>query len=140
MPKPILSDSLFNAEDVATAIVNEANLQITNENLGVTTVTDLVTLISGYTMTEIVSYAFNGFMFVSMHGYGSPISHGFKIGDINTNYTPIADTFFPVISVGPDSATLLQFKTNDTITVNGPDNMGSSNWYFTINGFYRYAS
>ena len=39
MPKPVLSDSLFNADDVATAILDEANLQVTNQNLGVTDIT-----------------------------------------------------------------------------------------------------
>ena len=39
MPKPVLSDSLFNADDVATAILSEANLQVANSDLGVTDIT-----------------------------------------------------------------------------------------------------
>ena len=70
MPKPILSDSLFNAEDVATAILNKANLQIANNSLAVTDITNKFDRGS----TDIspdnnnnVAYHFMGFVFLDLY-------------------------------------------------------------------------
>ena len=78
MPKPVLSDSLFNADDVATAILSEANLQVTNQDLGVTDISSAFVLSTNWnTWQGHRAYKFNGFVFIWMGTYkGSSASNG----------------------------------------------------------------
>lgn len=139
MPKPVLSDSLFNADNVATAVLAEANLSVTNQDFGVTEITDLLTPVSTINVDLEKAYSFNGFIFLYVVGNGTQPSTAGKIFDINPSYTPNDNYSFPTISYQSDSAQHIQFKTDDTVVVHHSNNLGTSNWYFAINGWYRYT-
>lgn len=137
MPKPVLSDSLFNADDVATAVLDEANLQVSNSFFAVTTVTDLFTLSSPYTIDNEVFYVFNKFAFVCMSFDSSSVSNGDIMGSINSDYLPVVDVVFPVTGYQGDTANYIKVKTNGDIQLSHPDNTGGSHFYGSINGWYR---
>jgi len=140
MPKPVLSDTSFNADDVATAILQEANLQVTNQQLGVTTVTDLLSnKISGLAISNELVYSFNGFIFISMTFDISSPSDPTTLATINSNYTPITNFFFPVVGYQGDTSNHVVFKSNNDLILSAPTNVGSSHYFGTINGFYRYT-
>jgi len=139
MPKPILSDSLFNADDVATAILNKANLAITNENLNVVDRSSRFVVQSGVTSYSIKAYSFMGFMFVNFHvNIPSPTS-GQDIYHIDdSEFYPSQDCYFPTISYGQDSAQYIEILTSGIIQVIEPDNPAGG-WNGLVNGWYRYA-
>lgn len=143
MPKPVLSDSLFNADDVATAILSEANLSIANSLLGVTDRSSLFNTQSGWTTHNLNVYSFNGFMFFMaefQHNGGLPTSHE-NIWVINdSNYYPIENSYMPTISYEGDTASTIYFKTDGDIQILYPVEGGSNtNWYGIINGWYRFT-
>jgi len=142
MPKPVLSDSLFNADDVATAVLQEANLQVTNSDLGVVDRTSLFSAQQGYGADgDNQAYSFNGFMFVSMIFYNSSgASNQDTIASIsNSDFYPVRKTYFNTISYQGDSAYRIRFETNGTAVVDDPNNLGTGIFYITLNGWYRYA-
>ena len=63
MPKPVLSDSLFNADDVATAILESANISVTNQDFAVVDRTSEFTNQSDMSVNAKKFFSFNGFMF-----------------------------------------------------------------------------
>ena len=144
MPKPVLSDSLFNADDVATAVLAEANLQVTNNDLGVVDRSSIFQYKTGFGQHfDKVAYSFNGFMFISMgiiHN-GSGITDGespFEITD--SDFYPIANHVFPTVSHQGDTANSLQIQSNGQVTIYSPVDSGNAGaWLGIINGFYRFA-
>tara|TARA_Y100001963_G_C6729534_1_gene423141 strand:- start:705 stop:1139 length:435 start_codon:yes stop_codon:yes gene_type:complete len=144
MPKPVLSDSLFNADDVATAVLSEANLQVTNSQLGVTDISSNYSFDSGWQAEAhgIIAYAFNGFVFINIncvHPGGSPTTGEGLVTNSNSDYHPIEKTTMPSIANEADSAYSVVFQTNGNIDQLSPYNPGSSNFHIVVNGFYRYA-
>lgn len=140
MPKPVLSDSLFNADDVATAVLAEANLQIANSDLGVSDISSSFTYTSGFTVNQDHAMYFNGFIFYSayiIHYNGSP-SNGAKIADItNANYRPSASYNFPAIGFQGDVGSSVEVTSSGEIKIHNPTNVSSSNYYITLNGFWN---
>ena len=140
MPKPILSDSLFNADDVATAILNKANLQIANENLQVVERTSIFS-IDGSWSADIGAYSFMGFMFVHCfcaHS-GTPANNTTILTLSDPAFYPIEDTVFPTISYQSDSASFIIARTSGVFSVIDPNNESNATYHATINGFYRYT-
>jgi hypothetical protein len=142
MPKPVLSDSLFNADDVATAVLAEANLQVTNSDLGVTDVSSNLVLQTGWQshFQSPIAYKFNGFVFVciSIYHYGGTPANGevcIQISD--SNLYPNQQFTFPTIAYEDDSANSITVTTNGAFEVNSPTNHGNNNHHVSINGFYR---
>ena len=140
MSKPVLSELEYNASDVASAILENADLSVTNEDLGVSSITTLLTPISTMNIEYLRAYSFNGFVYVSARGWGDEPDDEDKIFDINDDYTPIENTVFPTVSHAGDTATYLLFKTNDEVIVSVPENPGHTNWNFAFNGWYRYTA
>ena len=140
MSKPILSELEYNADDVASAILDKADLSVTNQDFAVTTVSSLFTASSGTTISTNLGYSFNGFMFISCRGYtDSTPSEGATIMTIDAGYTPIANTDFPTISYQGDLANFIRFNTDDDVTVHSAAEGAGSTWYFCINGSYRHT-
>lgn len=147
MPKPVLSDSLFNADNVATAILAEANLQIANSNLGVTDRTSLFTATSDTTIDSSRTggcYSFNGFMFVNLRiNYTSSFVNGdtLTLATISdSDFWPTNDFTFPTISYQGDYANLVFIRSsNGQIESEAVQNYGDSSFYSILNGFYRFA-
>jgi hypothetical protein len=144
MPKPVLSDSLFNADDVATAVLAEANLQVTNNELGVSDGSSLISFASGWQLGNSnypnQLYTFNGFGFISLycnHSGGTPSSTDLIATISNSDYFPSVRTIMPTISYQADSATMVEIHTNGDILCISPNNLGLSTFYVTINGFYK---
>ena len=142
MPKPVLSDSLFNADNVATAILNEANLQIASSDLGVVDRTSLFTPTNSYTLptlTHAGAYSFNGFMFVNfrLSRTGGAKNSCMTISD--SNFYPIEVTSMPTISHEGDRANYVEFDTSGNINISLGSDQGSSTFYVIFNGWYRFA-
>lgn len=141
MPKPVLSDSLFNADDVATALVNNYNLSVSNQDFAVADRASLFVTRSGWSWVSKQIYSFNGFMFVSGNIYkASTPSNGEVIADISdSNFYPVADTVFNTIAYQGDSANSMSFNASGEIMVSHPVNVGVAEWSAQINGFYRFS-
>ena len=145
MPKPILSDSLFNADDVATAILSEANLQVTNSQLGVTDRSSLLVYESGWSDGDSniprKLFTFNGFAFISAMCYhsGTPGNTETVITLSDTNYAPTVDYSLPTASFQGDTAQTVRIVTNGEIRIQYPVNVSDSGYTINFNGFYRYA-
>lgn len=140
MSKPILSELEYNASDVAAAILDKADLSVTNQDFAVTSVSSLFTAVSGTSINTQLAYSFNGFMFISCSGnVSSTPSEGTSIMSIDSGYTPIANTVFPTISYQGDLANFIRFNTNNDVTVHSVENVHNTNWFFCLNGFYRHT-
>jgi len=141
MPKPVLSDSLFNADDVATAILSAANLQIANNQLGVTDISSLVTLASDMNVASsaMQAYHFMGFVFISAGLYhAGDMSDGDNIATISdSNYYPNQNTVMVTSGDGPDLSNNLLVKTDGNIVISLPVNQAHANYNIRFNGFYR---
>lgn len=142
MPKPVLSDSLFNADDVATAVLAEANLQIANSNLGVTDVSSNFVRDSAWSHWNVCgAFKFNGFVFLYLSAYytGSDVNGNRTVFTINDpNLYPFEDVHFPVIAYQGDSASNIGIQSSTGgVVLGSPLNQGSSDFYMTFNGFYR---
>lgn len=143
MPKPVLSDSLFNADNVATAVLQEANLQISNSNLGVTDRTSLFTASNSYVISANEgggAYSFNGFMFINFRlDRSGGAFNGECITISDSNFYPTKTFTFPTISHEGDRANYVSFGSNGSVTMHLPSDQGGSTFHAVINGFYRYA-
>tara|TARA_B100001029_G_scaffold178932_1_gene186807 strand:- start:2860 stop:3288 length:429 start_codon:yes stop_codon:yes gene_type:complete len=142
MPKPVLSDSLFNASDVATAVLDNADLSVTNQDFGVVDRSDKFTHSSSYSFNFFQAYSFNGFMFISFQCVttSSPTS-GDAVSNINdSTFYPIAETVLPGIGYEGDSLNYLKIiASTGALEIYSPLPQGIVNFYITINGFYRFT-
>lgn len=140
MPKPVLTDSLFNADDVATAILSEANLQVTNQDLGVTDISSAFVLSTNWnTWQGHRAYKFNGFVFIWMGTYkGSSASNGEVWMTINnSDFYPNVMTVFPTASHAGDTANNISVHTNGEWKISDPFTPANTDQRIIINGFYR---
>lgn len=142
MPKPVLSDSLFNADDVATAVLAEANLQVANSDLGVTDVSDkFVRGSSWFAYGGVYCFKFNGFVFVNLSAYiaGSSLMQNlipFTISDSNLH--PSVQYRLTSISKEGDSSAFIAVNTNGEVVIDAPLDLGSNpSFHITVNGWYR---
>ena len=138
MPKPVLSDSLFNAGDVATAVLNEADLQITNEELGLSDVSSSISFSSGFSGTVVMKKFFK-IVFVTINGNhddGNP-NQNETIATLGSNLTPSVQVFFPTIAFQKDTAHYVYLNTSRQFKVSSPDATGDLPWYFVINGWFH---
>jgi hypothetical protein len=140
MPKPVLSDSLFNADDVATAVLSEANLQIANSNLGVTDISSSFTLnTSTWGHNSEHMYLFNGFVFLSSYltSSSTPSSNTVIYSISNSDYRPIERYRFPATGYQADSGSSVEIRTDGDIVIKDPTNTGDTTYFVVINGWYR---
>ena len=140
MPKPVLSDSLFNADDVATAILDNANLAVANSLFTVTDISSSIANTYSNINQALCAYAYNGFVFINISGYNnSPPSNGTTLYTItDSDYYPDKSYYFPTIAYQGDSAMYVEITTSDLLKVVWPRNLGDTTFYVMINGFYRY--
>ena len=141
MPKPILSDSLFNATDVAEAIVDTIDLGVVNSNLAVVDRSSLFVLNSSYSHSVVQAYSFNGFMFVQLNCDKTTTANHldvvYTISD--SDFYPISLFTTPSSGYQGDSVASLRFETNGEIRLDTPTNTGHSNFYINATGFYRFS-
>tara|TARA_Y100000592_G_scaffold46653_1_gene74058 strand:- start:378 stop:803 length:426 start_codon:yes stop_codon:yes gene_type:complete len=141
MPKPVLSDSLFNADDVATAVLAEANLQVANSELGVTDKSSIFSKDSSISETKLHAFAFNGFMFLQIYGNisGAP-TNGMTLYTITDSDFYPNDVFYThTIGYQTDTAEHIKINTDGSIKVFNATNPGQSYWYLNIDTFYRFS-
>lgn len=142
MSKPVLSELEYNADDVASAILSQADLSIANDDLGVLDISSSFSFDSGWQAEAhgIIAYKFMGFVFVNIncvHLNGNPVS-GEGIGSVNnSSYRPSAKQTLPSIANEADSNAYVCFQTNGNIDQFNPEPSGSSHFYLCINGWYR---
>ena len=143
MPKPVLSDSLFNADDVATAVLQEANLQVTNSDLGVVDRTSLFIKTSDIdTFTNVKAYSFNGFMFLQailIKDNSSPAQHTDLAYINDSDFYPLYEVKFSTTSYQGDSTYNGYITTGGKIRVEGPSNEGDVHWRGVFNCWYRFT-
>ena len=142
MPKPILSDSLFNASDVASAILSEADLSTINLNFAVTDRTSLFSTLNSYELHSdgAGAFSYNGFMFVNFRIYRESGAYDGNCLEItDSNYYPTKVHCFPTISHEGDRANMVKFKTDGKVEMHLPSNFGVDVFYSVINGWYRFA-
>jgi hypothetical protein len=140
MPKPILSDSLFNADDVATAVLAEANLQISNNNLGTTDISDQFTIQTGFIWNNKHVLFFNGFVFFSgyfTHNSGTPNNQETFVTIDNSDYRPQSHYVCNSIGYQADSSNRIIIAPNGNMQIYDPVNPGISTFHFTINFVYN---
>lgn len=142
MPKPVLSDSLFNASDVASAILNEADLSSIGNTFAVVDRTSLFTAQNSYILSSngAGAYSFNGFMFVNfrIERSGGAVS-GTCVSISDSNFYPTKLHTMPTISHEGDRANYVAFNTSGDIDMHLPSDQGSSAFFSVINGWYRFA-
>lgn len=140
MPKPVLSDSLFNADDVATAVLAEANLQVANSNLGVSDISSHFTLQSGWQTNAENFLFFNGFVFwcgYYYHGGGTPSDPETFITIDTSDYIPASTYVFPTSSYQGDTGSRVLVNTAGDISIQNPTNLSNSTYYIAVNGFWN---
>lgn len=143
MPKPVLSDSLFNADDVATAVLAEANLQIANSDLGVTDLGNPITLRTGWQFTSGTHQAFyfNGFVFLQYSCFKtSAPSSAETFGDItNSDYYPSYNVQHASVGYGGETAYFISINTSGEMSVHSPTEISGGDATFRIRGnlWYR---
>ena len=139
MPKPVLSDSLFNADDVATAVLAEANLQVTNSDLGVTDITSEFSVQTGWEWNRPHAQHFNGFVFLTgyMRYPGGTPSNGAMLTIDNSDYRP--SSTYDVNGTGHqgDTSNTIQVKSDGNINLLDAHNPGSGVFYIVVNIFWN---
>ena len=142
MSKPILSELEYNASDVASAILNNAELSVTNQDFAVDNKTSIFERATGWNENYLTCFSFNGFMFVNISVYtNSTPSNGDKFVTISdSDYYPDQVYSMPTIGHEGDTAYYIQLLTNGEFNLVMPDNDTStgSTYYININGWYRF--
>lgn len=141
MPKPILSDSLFNADDVATAILNEANLQIASGSLGVSDVSDHFTWTKFFTDSQYQTgraHKFLNFIIFNYRGgeQFSSLGNYDTIGTMQPGVRPTRDMSFNHTSHQGESSNTVIFQSNGEIKLDTPYDPGDSAYRLTLEGIY----
>lgn len=142
MPKPVLSDSLFNADDVATAVLAEANLQIANSDLGVADITSSFVRNSNWSSYRYDKvFKFMGFVFFSLGAVKTSTPSDLEvIWTISDSALHPSDQYHTnSITYQGDFSNLIEIKTNGEIPVRDPVQGSGSDASFRvlINGWYR---
>ena len=141
MPKPVLSDSLFNADDVATAILNKANLQVANESLATTDISSHFVLSSGWTVYDAHFLKFNGFIFWSGYYFkgSTPANDEVFLTIANQNSCP--QTEWRTIATGyqADTGSRIRIMPNGNIMVSDPVHGpgGDPSFYLMVSAFWN---
>lgn len=140
MPKPVLSDSLFNADDVATAILSEANLQVSNNDLGVTEISNplnngIMTVDTTYTKM----FKFNGFIFLQyrLTHSATPTSGDIIASIADSNNYPSYQVLHNSVAYQGESVDRIEIHTNGNIVSRNPDAAGDAGFRVHGNLFYR---
>jgi predicted methyltransferase len=144
MPRPVLSETTFNADNIATAILQQANLQITNSQLGVTDITSEFVRQTGWSQQEDSHcYLFNGFVFFYLNAIKESVpSNNEVIWIIGTDYRP-EDTYqAPFITYQGDTGNTIYFYSDGNVKISHPisnlaDSSGQTSFRVVINGWYR---
>ena len=142
MPKPVLSDSLFNADDVASAVLAEANLQIANSDLNVVDITSSFVRDSSWTVLMYQKvFKFMGFVFYNLGAYKTSFPNsGDAIWSISdSNYHPSQVYHTNTITKHADYANVIEIQTNGNIVIADPGQFSGTdaNFRVVINGWYR---
>ncbi len=139
MPKPVLSDSLFNADDVATAVLNNANLQIANNSLGVTDVSDQYTIVGSFlTWHTLYAFKFMDFIFLNASTYQNNVGNASgNLWSMTSDVTPTNDYHCGTISHHGDTAEYIRIGSNGNISYSNMVDNSSSYWHVIINCWYR---
>tara|TARA_B100000700_G_scaffold300452_1_gene368607 strand:- start:14 stop:454 length:441 start_codon:yes stop_codon:yes gene_type:complete len=146
MSKPILSELEYNADDVASAILEQADLSVTNQDFAVGDQRSSLELQSGWSNMPSnlppYLYTFNGFAFIAVSCYhpgGSPSSGEVFLKITNSDFHPVEKIHFPTTGYQGDTGEYVVFQPDGDVEIQNPDNAGASDYYLTINGWYRYS-
>ena len=145
MPKPVLSDLEYNADDVASAILSNADLSVTNQDFGVEDITEYFVKESGFaSWSDEKCVLFNGFVFVSLNtyindGHANYNATGMDAYTItNSDYYPNQDYWMTSSSHQDDTSLAIMIKDTGKIFVSNAVEQGADdNHHIVINGWYR---
>jgi hypothetical protein len=141
MPRPVLSETTFNSDNIATSILQQANLQITNENLGVSDISSDFTKASDISVndSDIQAYKFNGFVFLTAGLYhDGDMANNDLIATIGSsvNY-PATNTVLVSLGHGGDYAHFVKADSTGSLRIIHPYNVDGNTYYINFNGFYK---
>lgn len=144
MPRPVLSETTFNSDNIATSILQQANLQISNSDLGVTDITNSFVRASNWNAwLGDKCFIFNGFVFLNLSSYISSThlgssQHVTAWNINNSDYYPGYDANLITSSYQGDQSLSIKVTTGGAISVEYPHNVGGdTNFHVVINGWYR---
>jgi hypothetical protein len=144
MPRPVLSETTYNSSDIATAILNQADLSVTNQDLGVIDITNKFTLESGISgdTTNDKAFHFNGFVFMNFNLTAQNITNvtSFDIMTINdSDFYPSTVYRTNSVSFQQDSVNAILIQTNGNIQANSVyvPSGGDASFRININCWYR---
>lgn len=144
MPRPILSETTFNSDNIATSILQQANLQIANSSLGVTDVSNKFDVYDSSVNEDTSAkkcYEFMGFIFINLRPVVANASGNVYLYQINdSDYYPDVYYYGNTISYQKDSVNaIVIYPTNGIISGDSVDVPSGSdaNFRFNINMWYR---
>ena len=146
MPKPVLSDSLFNSDDVATAILENANLQVTNSAFAITDFSDDIVLDSAFehqttslNNPPYVAIHFNSivFMYGALRCSSSDAIDGATVLTVPSAYYPHRLVACNTSSLDEDTARRIQINTSGVMSIVDPVNSGSGTFHMVFNFWYK---
>ena len=145
MSKPILSELEYNADDVASAILSQADLSVTNQDFGVSDESDNLEIQEGWLnnpgVTAPYLFTFNGFGFFSCsiyHSGGTPSNPECFMKITNSNFHPTDRIHMPTVGYQGDTGQFVYLESNGDISIASPEAEGDATFYIVVNGWYRY--
>jgi hypothetical protein len=141
MPRPVLSETTFNSSNIASAILEQADLSVTSEDLGVVDRSSVFTPDSNYSVIHKVMYSFNGFMFVSYQSYrtGTPAHQSGVMTITDSDFFPNQTYHVSTIGWQGDVAEHCSINTNGNINIHNPTNVSHEYYYVQFNCWYRFT-
>ena len=139
MSKPILSELEYNADDVASAILSNADLSVTNEDLGVVDVSDQFTIQGDFSEWHtLYAFKFNGFVFLNASLYQDDVSAtSGNLYLMTAAVTPENEYHCGTASHHGDTAEYIKIDNDGYIKYNNMWDQGSSYWHVLLNCWYR---
>lgn len=140
MPRPVLSETTFNSDNIATSILSQANLQVANSNLGVTDITsNFFSVQSGWTLEYSNVFTFNSIVFFQLTcpHTGTPAIAEHFASIQNSDYYPTKSNRFVTSSFEGDTAWHVELTTSGQFKIRDPEDPGSSGlYYIMVTGAY----
>lgn len=144
MPRPVLSETTFNSDNIATSILQQANLQITSNQLGVTDITSEFVRNSNWDQNGEGDHVFhfNGFVFYNLGANNkssfSP-SNGNVVWNIGSDYHPSNSFQTNTSTHQGDTTANIVINTSGEILIGTPFQPSGSDsaLRIIINGWYR---
>ncbi len=140
MSKPVLSELEYNASDVASAILENADLSVTNQDFGVSEVSDSFDVVTNWTdNNRTKAFKFNGFIYLQFSCYKlSAPTNGEQFAEVSdSDLYPDYIVTGPTVSEDGESAHAWELSTDGEFKLVLPHTAGDSAFRVFIMAWYR---